>query len=529
MSTRGILLLCTAVVALAGTPARVRGQTPDTVRTVRGRIVLIAGADLHLELQTPVVLHAGDTLLVLRTNAARGRLAVVAADSARALLAFAGPAFALTRGQVVEAELRRAVPAPSAGLAPSAAETAAPPPRDTAVQPEPAAVPRQQMLLEAGPRVSGYIMSETRWARYEVGQTTVSHATPGAALSLRMTNLPGRSSVHVFARAEHRGSAASSIGAPGTQLRVYSARLESRAGPLRIGLGRLTSLHDPVGGAWDGLSLAVGTGVSVAAEAGFEPGYGTGAPSTRYPRVSLSAEAHGRSAGFRYRSSVSALRYLSDVPVGRSLMALSTRHSFTAGPFSLWGDALVEGSDTSAFGLRWGGAHAALQSSGGARVQVGYRRYHPYRVGIVDSAAVLSGRGRVDGGAWLPIGRVSLGINGAVSPGAEPRSQGGAARLHVSRLPGNLDIDVAAGLWEYGATRTIDAAAGLGFTAGRLFTRAGYRMERGSELRPDIAHEIEGDATVLLGRRSSISALAVHSLAQAASGTRLELRLTWGF
>ena len=194
----------------------------------------------------------------------------------------------------------------------------------------------------------------------------------------------------------------------------------------------------------------------------------------------------------------------------------------------MWGDALVEVSD-GAFSLRWGGAHAAVQVSGGARVHAGYRRYRPFRTGAVDTAATLTGRGRIDGGIHVPFGRASLSVNGAMSPGSAQRSQGGSARLYVSRITGGLDIDLLAGMWEYGTTRTLDAGGGLGISAGRLFARAGYRLERGSARQAETVHEIEGDATVMIGRRSSINAIARHSLAGAASGTRLEARLTWGF
>ena len=73
---------------------------------------------------------------------------------------------------------------------------------------------------------------------------------------MRVTNLPARTSMHVFARAEHypdalRGDAFGDA----TRVRIYAARIEGRAGPLRIGLGRLTSQHDPFAGPWDGIAL----------------------------------------------------------------------------------------------------------------------------------------------------------------------------------------------------------------------------------------------------------------------------------
>jgi hypothetical protein len=341
--------------------------------------------------------------------------------------------------------------------------------------------------------------------------------------------MPGHTTVSVFARGEHNGDAVGPAGQAGaTRVRVYTARLDSRAGPLHIGVGRLTSPHDPFGGSWDGLAIHVGEQMSIAAEAGWEPDRGTGAPSSRLPRVSLSVLALRGTGTVRYRGSVSVLRYLNDAPLGRSRLALSTRHSLRAGPLGLRADFIAE-SDSGAFAVRSGSVLAALTAANGAWFHAGYRRYEPWGFLTPDTLADLSDRSRLEAGGHVPFGRASLSVNAVTTGGASSRRFGVNSQVYVRALAGGLDFDVSGGIWRSGDSGTLAGGAGVTRDAGRLHTRAAYRIERGPETDPVLSHEFDGMATVMVGRRSSISVLAAHSTAGASNGTQLQLLMAWGF
>lgn len=527
MKARAIVRGAVLLTALAGTRSALYAQNQDTTHVVHGRIVFIAGADLHVELQTRLVLQPGDTLLVRRGDVARGALIVVAADTVRAVVNYAGAPFALTRGELLAAELRRASVA-RVEAAPVALPQA--PPTPPVVEPGVRADAEVGRNGAVRPEASGYIASTTSWIRQSGASGNESYSIPAATLSLRVTHLPGRSSLQVFARAEHYGSGLPPATPGGaTHVRVYSARLESQTGPVRVGVGRLTSHDDPFGGSWDGLMLETGRQVSVAGGFGWEPEQGTGAVTSRYPRISLGTQARAGAGTARYRGTLSALHYLDEAPAGRGSLAVSTRHSLNTGPVSVWGDVVAEKSDSTDWSMRWGGLQVALRNHRGARVHLGYRRYHPFQLAIVDSLVSFSATSRVEAGGSMPFGRTALSLTAATTPGAPNRMLSATSRLYVRALPGNLDLDASAGLWQRGDARTVNAGAGLARSTGRIFARVAYRIERGPERDPVLGRELDGELTVLVARRSSISALAFHSAAGATNGTQLQLRLTWGF
>ena len=513
-----------ALTLLAGPRATARAQTPDGAR-VRGRIVLIAGADLHIELLSRIPLQPGDTLIMQRGGSERGRVHVLAADSARAVVGFVAAPFALTRGEVVDAELR-AVPRTVV----DAVTPAVPAERDgpaTVVRAASPVATAQRNATRGGPRATGYITSETRWVQQSEGGTSDSYAVPAATLSLRVTALPNRTNVHVFGHIEHYGTVHAPVGSAPTELRLYTARLETAVGPLRVGLGRLTSQHDAASGAWDGVSISTGGAFSVAAEAGYEPERPGAAPATLFPRIALSAQAVRRAGGVRYRGSIGGLHYPRDVPVNRGSTALFTRQSASAGMFSLSGDARIEKSDSGRVALRWGGMYVSVRRSGGVGVHAGFRRYSPL-VPATDTV-VFAPRNRLEAGGHVPFGPVALTLNASASPQAAERARSVSAQLAVQRLPGDLRLDVDAGVWEYGAMRSTTAGVAFDRTSGRVYTRAGYRLERSGERIALYVHELEGDISLGFARGSSIGVWLTHSAAGETTGTRAQLRLTWGF
>jgi hypothetical protein len=172
---------------------------------------------------------------------------------------------------------------------------------------------------------------------------------------------------------------------------------------------------------------------------------------------------------------------------------------------------------------------AALTVGARGRVHVGFRHYRPYAFAPLDSLFELGSRNRVEAGAYIPLGRAALSVSAATTPGSEARATGASTHLYVRALPGDVELDVSGGLWQRLDARTVTAGAGLGRTTGRLYTHAAYRLERGPERDPVTAHEIEGEASVRVARRSSIGAFALHSSAGGSAGSQLQLRLSWGF
>lgn len=507
------------LMLLAAVPAR--AQTPDSVR-VRGRVVLIAGADLHIELLSPIRLQPGDTLIVQRERTERGRLHVIAADSVRAVVGFPASRFALTRGEILAAVLIRTGARDASVAAPISSPAPVSPAATT-----PELHPTRRPAAPRGPRITGYLTSETRWVGQRSGGATENRAVPTATLSLRATGLPNRTTLHLFGHVEHYGAGHAPAGYAATELRLYTARLETAAGPLRLGLGRLTSRHDAASGAWDGVSLTAGRDISFAAEAGYEPVRPGAAPATQFPRVGMSVQAVSSTARVRYRGSVGVLHYPGEVPLNRGASAIFTRQSLSSGVLDLTGDARVERSDGGATVLRWGGAWASLRARGGARVHLGFRRYTP--LPVLPDTVELAARSRIEAGTHLPFGPAALTLSASTSPAAAERARSLSARLGVRNLPGDIGVHVEGGVWDIGALRTRTAGAAIDRMTGRIYTRAAYRLEGSPDRNTSSVHELEADVSIALGHGSSIGIFAARSAGEDASSTRAQLRLTWGF
>jgi hypothetical protein len=563
MSGRDLLVGLALIVALCNAPPVMLAQTPETTpEAIRGRIVLIAGADLHLELASPVPLEPGDMLLVPRGDAGPGRLIVIAADSLRAVVTFVDERFALTRGQWLDAAVLRPPRPPDSSSAPAVAEPDAAttvggavlaagaaadslspgapgPAAATAGSPVvPAAGVNSEVAASAraggtGPRAFGYVATEVDWVRYEAMVDRRNDTRPTATLYLLATQLPGGASATVYARAEHQNTIAGPLAGArdgATRLHVHTARLGAAAGPLRLSLGRLGSMVDPFGGAWDGVAVEVGRDLSAGLEAGWQPDRGTGSPSLRHPRVGFSTQAVAATRTLRYRGNAAVLRYLAEVPAGAGRVALSTSHSLSAGPLGFWGDVAAETAGDGSFDLRWAGVRLQLQARGRGRIYGGIRRHRPYVWDVLDSLAATPTRTRIEGGGLLPLGRASLAVNAATSPGSS-RSMSATATLLVPELPGGFDVELSGGNWRYGSARTAFASGGLARRTGRIDVRVLYRIELGParDGDRDFVHEIAVDGTVALNHRATIGGTIAQSAAPGADGARAHLRLTWGF
>ena len=83
--------------------------------------------------------------------------------------------------------------------------------------------------------------------------------------------------------------------------------------------------------------------------------------------------------------------------------------------------------------------------------------------------------------------------------------------------------------WLAVALGAVFLGVGAARTFGGLYARAAYRIERGPEPFPEMAHEIGVDAAVLLRRGSSLTTRLTHATAGATTATHVQLRVTWGF
>jgi hypothetical protein len=520
------VLLASAALALPGR-AGAQDVPRDTAVAFRGTIVLIAGADVHIELDAPIRPNPGDTLVVVAADSVRGRLVVIAGDTLRALAGFAAAPFPLTRGERLEGWLRRG----SEAAAPGREQPIPPPPLAPGALAAPAVVAGgsgDRPATRRGTVASGYAAAGFRGGTVRGAGGQRGYGVPAATLSLRVHGLPGGLAAQFFGRAEQRSGAWA--GTEGTTLDVYTALVEMRPGPFRLAVGRQGSAHDPYGGRWDGLTVEAGRRAGLALSAGWEADRGTGTPSTRHPRIGAAAFASVDATGFRYRGSVSLRRYLDERPAGRPDVSIATRHAVTAGPLLVSGDLLAgRPRDGEPMAVQWGGVTASAALPGGARIHAGYRTYRALVLSGADSAIAGDGRSRVEAGANVAAGRFSAAVNVSTVPGDPERALGASTHLLARRVVADVDLDASAGTWAYGSTRTTQVGAGLARSFGAAWVRAGYRRETDGGPDPAATHELLAEASLGFARRSALTALLTHATGPAATGSHVQLRVSRGF
>lgn len=514
------------LLLVLGGRAQLRAQVQDSVRIVRGRIVLIAGADLHLAFTRSTELLPGDTLLVRRRGETAGALVVVAADSTRAVLGFGDSPFPLTRGDSIEAVLR-----PARRFATEPHDAGAPPSARTSVPEAAPMVRRTVARWGADIRLSGYLATEADWTRRVSGSGAVARTVPASTVSLRAGGLPIATQAVLFARITGGSAGMSGVvdRAGRYGLDVYVASVESRAGPVRIRVGRQASALAMRAASWDGLAVEVGHRFRIAADAGWERERWSVDTAGPRPRVSATAQFTGDvSTRTRYQGSVSALQFVGNRREGRVTTAVATRHALRSGPLHLWGDAALE-ADTAGVVLRWASLRTVLDIGTRSRMHAGYRRYAAaFPPAPLDSTATALTSDRLDAGVQFTARAAGFGINAAWSPDPQRASGSVSSHVDIRALPANLGFDLLAAYWQHNGSGTLTAEAGLTRHTGRIQARTAYRFERTMEDRTP-GHEAAVDLFLAAGRRTTIELRAARSIAGTLTGSQIHLRLIRGF
>lgn len=254
----------------------------------------VAGQHLYLDLAQAGPLHAGDSLVLHDGADGEHVLTVVAADSTRAVVTFAGEAFMLTRGTTLVFHVRPG---------PRQADPAV-------VMPPTPPVTASRYSRRQPVRINGRILISidglhTRTTGLGADPEVIERdfATPVAALRFTARHLPGGMEFGANLRASHRYTTDDLV-APATLVRIYQLSLSKtfRSIPLGFRIGRFYNPYEYFSGYWDGGLLYLGrSNLGGGVVAGFEPKLANDGFQSDYPKatVFLQARGRGRSAGYR--------------------------------------------------------------------------------------------------------------------------------------------------------------------------------------------------------------------------------------
>jgi len=483
----GVALRLAAPALLA---AGVSAQPAPTIEAV---VTQVAGQNAYLDAGAAAGLAAGDTLEAFRGDTRAGTLVVVSSLDDRAVVAFAGEPFPLTRGTrltLVRTAGRRP-PAP-------AATPAAPAPADSvAARPSILDRPGATAAATRAPhsmRIDGRLQLGVNGLRTatdlpgDLPDATRSFATPFAALRVRADGIAPGLTLDVNARSSYRWAEDAAIDRAG-DTRIYTLALSGRFGGVDARAGRFVLEHDPFTGAWDGLALRLGSrtrGVGVAA--GLQPDYGASVPTTDFPKAALFAHAEGPLGGGA-RGRVQALAgAISPTGEGLTLRPFAgVRPQVWARGVTLSGEAMADRvpDSTGAWTLSRVSGRASVEAAPGVRVHAFALRRRSYLL-FANTQALLPPSTRVGAGA-------SVSLRSGPLPGATLRADvsrawardlaatvsvsGGA---YVPRIPGvPVGVSLDATSWSRddgaGARRGLSAGAALTYAVRGGFAQAGYR------------------------------------------------------
>jgi hypothetical protein len=240
-------------------------------------VVQVAGANLYIDRGTDDGIRSGDTVTVRRAieSPPIGALVVVGASPRRSILTFAGPAFAVTRGDTIF--ITPSAPStarlPVATIAAAEAQPRAPPPT----------VRRPRMDGTLGLEMWGS-HSETIGLGADPVRTTRDIGMPSIRFSSFVSG--ERSRFRVNMRVQQR-TGPQSVWDRSTRIRIYEARYDLTAGRAQFTAGRFYSDFDHQSAFWDGATVRVGVarGVTAGLAAGFEPERGNEEVSFSRPKV----------------------------------------------------------------------------------------------------------------------------------------------------------------------------------------------------------------------------------------------------
>jgi len=511
-----------------------------TAPTITVRVRQVAGSSIYLDVGTRHGLATGDTVEVSRedTAAAVGRLAVTASTGTRSVLAFAGEAFPVTRGETLTLHLLREpaeeVPEAAAPRAATATAAAGPAPaaasaagvgtgaRTSTPGTMPRPVGRPAREREA-PRPHGRIgldfsanRSTTRVGGVDPVDVDRTFATPAFRLDATVPEAIGGFRLRTSMRLAYRYSS-EEIVQPASSARVYAAVLEREftAVPLRVALGRFHSPVESYSGFWDGALLRLGGALGVGAIVGFEPNRWNERPSFTSPKATLFMDASARGNGWRWTGDLSAhaLRPTDSLP-DHTFLGASQR--VTLGPLRLSHDLQLDQERDGGWRMSRVRVSGSLELGGGVQLRGGFSRRETWIQGR-DQAFFAPRNERVDAGLSLRAGTGSISLDG--SRGADRdgrRSWGTTGSLSLDPLPGTSVVGLwgSVARWSGPFGSTVTAAPSLSFRLRPAWLRTGYRYARSNYLdRLNETHAVEGSLDVPL-----------------ASGLRVNtrMRVEWG-
>ena len=537
---RALRPLATATCLLAHAGWRVAGMVvlllPAAATAqkspVEVRVEYIAGQNVYLNAGSSSGLAAGDTLRVWRGEALVGLFCVVSSTATRAVVAFAGAPFAVTRGETLRVD---AAPAP----------LQAPP---TPLQAPPAEVPARPSLL-AAPRVAppphtgrapvavtGRVFAEMN-ALYSATQAGAfsaarTFATPAVGVRARVTHLPGDAIAAVHLRTSYRYSTRGLV-APAALVRVYQASLTQAFDALHLTAGRF---YDPVqatGGYWDGVLARYGTdaGLSVGAAAGLEPARADAGFSADRPKYAAFAGYgwQGGRASYQASASLTTVQPRTRWPV-QTTAGVAQRVAWRG--FRLDADGTL---DRDPQGGRWVlsllQARAAMPLGAAWRAHARYGLRRPFAFWRTD--ALFPYRSDQYGGGLSYTPRpFALGADvtwNRLSGAGLSRTLSGY--LSVPRLGlAGLGLDASGSLWRRDGLRTAYVTGGLARAFGRLQARAAYALYRtrtGAPVRR--THALQASLDAPLARRLFASVTARTQFGSGLTSTSMYTGLWMSF
>jgi hypothetical protein len=446
---------------------------PLTAQRPRVPVVVdyLAGANIYLAAGTDQGIAEHDTLTVFPSPQGEplGQFLVLSTTATRAVVAFLGAPFPVTRGTTLF------LLAGGAGRGAAAAVDAAPEPgRRPARQRSPSLHGR--LSLEANA-----FESATEWQSNDLESVTRRFATPALGLRAVAADLPGGFSLNTNLRALYRYSDPEII-SPAWAAQVYQASLTKTftGMPLYLEAGRFTNAYARFSGTWDGLLVHLGgRGLGAGFAAGFEPERGNQGISTTLPKVT----------GFvTYDAGNGPVRYATDVSV-HSVRPTDDRpdHTYAGWSQYLRVSRLRLGSDlqvdhdpeTDAWVVTRLNATASVPLVGGLDLRGRVSMFQPYQFWrTADFISFRRDQGNVGLFFWRPGGSLSLDLGAARLEGGETSyTYSGAFSLPRTPVFG-LDWSASATYWSLDSSSTLYGTAGIGRAFGRVMTRASYQLYR---------------------------------------------------
>jgi hypothetical protein len=279
----------------------------QTSRLVPVNVDYLAGQTLYISAGLAQGLFAEDTVTAFSrsSSVALGRLVIVSSTRARAVAAYVGSGFAVTRGSALLLEIPETALARlrTAQADDSTNRPRAGPPleRDRAIPPP--SSPRSPSFSVHG-RMSLDVdasQSTSQWGTNPGEEDRYRFHNQSGQLRFTVNGLPGSARLVSNVRATNYGTLS---GTPGKlALSIYQASLEKdfTSLPLRLQFGRFYNPYESHSGYWDGGLVRVGgENVGGGAAIGYEPENGNETFSAVRPKYSAFVDVHQRRGQLRY-------------------------------------------------------------------------------------------------------------------------------------------------------------------------------------------------------------------------------------